>query len=54
MKRKSATGKFDWKKSIQNAPSNLEEGFTIFTQLLEHNIESSIGNSAFTNHHDIA
>ena len=29
--------------SIQNAPSNLEEGFTIFTQLLVHNIESSIG-----------
>ena len=34
--------------SIQNAPSNLEEGFTIFTQLLVHR------NSAFTNHHDIA
>ena len=29
--------------SIQNAPNNLEEGFTIFTQLLVHNIESSIG-----------
>ena len=35
--------------SIQNAPSNLEEGFTIFTQLLVFH-----RNSAFTNHHDIA